>query len=308
MCAKPYTYKHLAHGRIQPPRCGEGCLAGSWSVWDYQVMWILPISVWLAAGTPSNAMSEGLEALKVLRAREAIILFERAKKEGPLDYADHTKLYEQLGTAYAYAGETDEAVEAFRMLLLLNPTVMLSYTISPKVTRAFEQARQESAGRRSLTVVVHHSRTVSQGNRNVEFDLELLANPHDFIQMVRLAMIDETGKETSKTVLLSSVASKISVSMPIDSFLSAEGTNLGYYLIGYDGSGNEVYLLGSRTDPRRVFVQYETKQLWYKTWWFWGAVVGLAALGAGAAALTSRGEKITERTGARIGFTIPGLP
>ena len=70
-----------------------------------------------AAPHGAKSLADGQKALVDFRPEEAMQLLEKAKTEGPYGYADHAKLYEQLGIAYAYLDLTDKAPEAFDTLL-----------------------------------------------------------------------------------------------------------------------------------------------------------------------------------------------
>src|SRR5688572_29310831 len=110
-------------------------------------MFLLLITMCLVAAPKGRALDQGAKALVDFRPEEAIVLLERAKTEGPYGYDDHAKLYEQLGIAYAYLDRSEDALAAFDMLLAIDPTRAISYTLSPKVTFLFEQARSKAGAR-----------------------------------------------------------------------------------------------------------------------------------------------------------------
>src|SRR5215475_6029688 len=96
---------------------------------------------------PRSLLDQGVKALADFRAEDAIALLERAKKEGPYGRPDYIRLYEQLGIAYGYLDKNEDALKSFDMLLALDSGRAISYTLSPKVTFLFEQARSRASER-----------------------------------------------------------------------------------------------------------------------------------------------------------------
>ena len=63
---------------------------------------------------------------------------------------------------------------------------------------------------------------------------------------------------------------------------SVTGTEVEYYLVAQDVAGNVSYA-GTLEKPNKVaLVANPALKPWYKKWWVWGIVVGVAAAGAGA--------------------------
>jgi tetratricopeptide (TPR) repeat protein len=63
---------------------------------------------------------------------------------------------------------------------------------------------------------------------------------------------------------------------------SVTGTEVEYYLVAQDVAGNVSYA-GTLEKPNRVaLVANPELKPWYKKWWVWGIVAGVAAAGAGA--------------------------
>src|SRR5688572_31819020 len=99
-------------------------------------------ALFLSLCAAPGSLDRATEALAEFRVDEALQLLERAKSEGPYRYADHVRLYEQLGIALAYVGNHEEAIAAFDHMLAIDPSHALSYSLSPKATLPFERARQ----------------------------------------------------------------------------------------------------------------------------------------------------------------------
>ena len=63
---------------------------------------------------------------------------------------------------------------------------------------------------------------------------------------------------------------------------SVTGTEVEYYLVAQDVAGNVSYA-GTLQKPNKVaLVANPAVKPWYKKWWVWGIVAGVAAAGAGA--------------------------
>src|SRR5688572_17213214 len=115
-------------------------------------MYALALALVLAAETKS--LERGSQLLAEFRAEDAIVVLEAAKKAGPYSRADYIRLFEQLGIGYAYLDRGDDALAAFDMLLAIDPGRAISYTLSPKVTFLYEQARSAPEKRLPPTIDV----------------------------------------------------------------------------------------------------------------------------------------------------------
>src|SRR5207237_4499195 len=93
-------------------------------------------------GDASVKHDAGAKALAELKVDEAKAALDAAEKSGPLDHDHHVMLWEQRGIAAAYVDDDATAKSAFDMMLALDPTHILSYTLSPKATFAFETVRK----------------------------------------------------------------------------------------------------------------------------------------------------------------------
>ena len=105
-----------------------------------------PLILILAALVPtaSGSFAKGSKALAEFRPEKAVKLLKKATKEGPYGYQDYVRLHEELGIAYAYVEDQAAAKREFSLVLMLDPGHAISYTLSPKVTFLFEQARQQA--------------------------------------------------------------------------------------------------------------------------------------------------------------------
>ena len=147
---------------------------------------MFPAVVALVLCADPSALEQGAQAVKELRANEAIVLLEKARTEGPWSYAEHARLYEQLGIAYSYEGRSNEALAAFQTLLAIDPGHALAYTLSPKVTFLFEKARDQARTRAAPAIDVSWPRD-GKIDAAVPVTVEVVADPAGWMKRVVLS-------------------------------------------------------------------------------------------------------------------------
>src|SRR4051794_34472489 len=82
-------------------------------------------------GDAAGKVAAGKQALGKLDVDAAKVALEAADHGGPLDHDANVTLWEQRGIAAAYVNDERTASAAFDMLLALDPSHFLSYTLSP---------------------------------------------------------------------------------------------------------------------------------------------------------------------------------
>jgi hypothetical protein len=242
------------------------------------------------ADKAGSALEQGASALADLRAEDAVALFEQAKKEGPYSRGDHIKLWEQLGVAYAYLERSKEALGAFDVLLALDPGRAISYTLSPKVTFVFEQARSLAADRVPPTIDLRWPLGLTVEDR-IPIDLEVVADPHKFLKRAQLHWrLKGSPNYELVDVDLPEVGGTHHIELPPVAAASSRDEVIELYLVGYDARRNEVYQWGSETHPREISVSYEQREAWYTEWWIWAIAGTVVAAGASAAVFAATRE------------------
>ena len=233
----------------------------------------------LALAAP-NSLDQAARALADFRPDDAVALLTKAKDEGPYAHEDHVRLYEQLGIAYAYLERADDAKHAFDVMLALEPTRAIRYTLSPKVTFLFEQARERASSRETPAIDLSWSRDLTVTDP-IPIAIEVVADPHQFLEkaLVRFRTKgNPTWQETS--IELPEPGQVARIELPPGAPLSVQSESVEVYAIAYDQKGNEVLLWGSEKRPREIGLSYEPPDPWYGKWWVWvaaGAVVAAAA-------------------------------
>lgn len=251
---------------------------------------LVQILALFVAADGAKSLEKGAHALAEFRAEDAVVNLEKAKSEGPYSRAEHIKLYEQLGIAYAYVERSDDALAAFNTLLALDPGRAISYTLSPKVTFLFEQARGAVAGQVPPTIDVRWPLGL-RVDQPMPIDVEVVSDPKKFFVRAELhhRVKGALSYETSK-IELPKIAEPKHVELPPAAPGALKDQVVEIYLLAYDSSGNEVYQWGSDTRPREISVRYEAPDPWYSKWWVWAIAGTVVAAGASAAAVAVSSE------------------
>ena len=144
-------------------------------------------------GPGRNSIAKGESLLDEGQFDLAAQTLASATAQGPHSHATHVRLFEQLGIANAYREDSNAASKAFAKLLMLSPSHLLSYTLSPRATLKFEKARQAVLGKAlpSLNVRLPVDNEVS---RPVEVDLEVLADPDASLKQATLYVSDSSWR------------------------------------------------------------------------------------------------------------------
>lgn len=248
----------------------------------------LILSAFLSPAAGAESLDLGAKALADFRADEAVMLLEKAKSEGPYGYADHARLYEQLGIAYAYLERADDAREAFDMLLAIDPARAISYTLSPKVTFLFEQARGKALARTPPTVQVSWPSRLMTGEE-LPIDVEVVADPKAFLKRAALFYRQRGAPRWESTRFeLAPAGTRHQINLPPVASDRAEALEL--HLTAFDDRGNAVLEWGSERRPRELVLSSEPPTPWYGKWWVWAVAGGVVAAGAAAAAVAVSNE------------------
>ncbi|MCA9552535.1 MAG: hypothetical protein KC933_21055 [Myxococcales bacterium] len=244
-----------------------------------------PIALCLLLAAAPSPVEEAAAALADFRPEDAVQLLEAAKEDGPFPHEEHALLYEELGIAYAYLERSDDAVRAFVTMLALDPTRAISYTLSPKVTFLFEEARKQARGRPEPALDVSWPRDLKVEDP-VPVDVGVLADPEGFLQRGRLYFREKGQADfQSLTLQLPPPGRDLrQVKVPPLAAGATEPKVVELYLVATDARDNEVLLFGSAARPREVSLAYEPPDPWYGKWWVWVIAGSVVAATAGTVA------------------------
>jgi hypothetical protein len=181
------------------------------------------------------------------------------------------------------------------MLLALDPGRVLRYTLSPRVTLLFEEARRRAADRPALTIELGWPRDRSVSDP-VPFTVEVLADRRRLLSSAAVIWRARGSGSYRRTRFdLGGARALRRVELPPAAPRSQRPLVLEFYLVAYDQRGNEVYRWHDAQRPRELALRFSPRQPWYKRWWVWG-IAGAALAGAVGAATAAA----TWEPGARV--------
>ena len=228
-------------------------------------------------GDGGAKVAEGKRALARLDVDLAKLALDAADHGGPLDHDANVTLWEQRGIAAAYLDDERTASAAFDMLLALDPSHFLSYTLSPKATFVFEKVRNDTRQRGvpALDINWPHGPRVGEP---VPIDLEVVADPKRFLRRATV-FVRTRGETTWRATDLALDAPERRIVLP--AVQAARPVSLELYLRAYDDHGNEVLTWADAARPREIALGYDPPTPWYRQTWFYAAVGGVVAAGVG---------------------------
>jgi hypothetical protein len=251
----------------------------------------------LVAQPGPATLTEAEKALADFRPEDAVNILARAQTKGPYGYREHARLYELSGIAHAYLEEKAEALEAFDLMLAIDPTRAISYTLSPKVTFLFEEARKRAAERSPPTLQVTWPAT-PEADSEIPVGLEVIDDPRGFLKQAVLFHRAKGAPEFEPVpITLLPRGERAELTLPAIARPSAAPTAVELYVVAKDGRANEVLLWGTRERPRELALATGAPTPWYGKWWVWAIAAGVVAAGATTAIVAVSREP---------GATVPG--
>lgn len=234
----------------------------------------------VARGAGVTLLDRGTAALAEFNVDAALPLLEQARGAGPHIHADHVRLYEQLGIAYAYLERQRDALEAFGLLLRLDPGHLLSYTLSPRATFLFEKVRRKARDEPAPAVDLTWPRDL-ETTQPVPVDIEVIADPAGYLSKAQLR-VRTRGAETYEVVDLTLPKEGLYERVVLPASGAKQNGAIEVYLTVYDGDGNEVLVWADPARPREIPLRYDAPSPWYRTWWVWAIAGSVVAVGTGA--------------------------
>jgi hypothetical protein len=285
-------------GLFAPPRRG----LARW----YLVVLLVLGSAGDASGQPAPASQPasrpGKVPVKVVRVRDlledAIGRYQASDFTGARQLLDEvigyvgterTRLAQQ---AYAYRAfvhlafdEREQAVAAFERALEINTELDLP-PASPKIRRAFEQARRRH--RDKIRALDHDPPTLQHappksGTYGRPLSIEARATDPSGVKRVVLHFRQQGNRGFSSVNMeRRGQDGQYVASLPT---MVVAHPGVEYYIAAWDNLGNGPGLKGSTGAPIRIEVQGRPPAAadagpkpWYKRWWVWATVAGVAAV------------------------------
>jgi hypothetical protein len=236
------------------------------------------VRVRLDAATAASAAGDPDAALVELQPRTPMVFAE---------FVEHQRL---LATARAFVDDVDGAVAAFDELLATDPGFTMPYTVSPRVTLAFERARAARRGRLPLMfevaapalvppatpIVVEGRRRSDPAQAITQLALDVdVPGSGDARQTYTLAAVEGDG-----TVRFTVPAPLITSSSPTDD-ASRRGVLLRRQLRGLEVDGVERFVAA----PVSVPVGFAATPSVWESPWVWGSAAVVMIAGAVTAAV-----------------------
>lgn len=226
------------------------------------------------------ALARAQESLAAFDVDSAVALLEERLANGPYAHALLVTLHEQLGIAYSYLKDEKRALDSFRTLLALEPGHLLSYTLSPQATFLYEKARNQSEALPETHLQVSWPQGLSESER-IPLSVEVVSDPLAMLDSLALYVRSDAAEPYRRLQISLPKAGDVKrVVLPAPK--TKRESVLELYGSAYDKLGNEVLLWFDAKNPRELPLGYTAPSPWYRKWWVWAAVGGVAAIGTGA--------------------------
>lgn len=209
--------------------------------------------------------------------------------DGPWSHAQLVRLLRLVATARAFAGDLDGAVDVFGALLACEPGFTVPYTSSPKVTFAFQKAREQATTPIAVDVVTP---PVARLDEEIAVVVRRAADARGQVTRLVLKASDRrTGDVIRFEIEAPPVGTASTVTLPARSSENAvvdeagrPGVRLALQVTGLDRHRSEVFV----GDVVELPVGYDARPatLWESpALWIGVAVVGVVIAGATSALL-----------------------
>ena len=229
-------------------------------------------------GDGAAQIARGQEALAKQDVDQAKAPLDAADRGGPLDHESNITLWELRGIAAAYVDDQKTASSAFDMLLALDPSHFLSYTLSPKATFVFEKARNDVKLRGAPELDVNWP-TGQKVGEPVPLDVEVIADPKHFLKSATIFVRTRGDRDWRAADVTLKTGRNTRITLP--EVHADKPVSLELFLRAYDARGNEVLAWAHPTRPREIPLRYDPPTPWYRKWWVIGIAGTAAALGTG---------------------------
>jgi hypothetical protein len=280
--------------------------------------------------TWGRASSSRVEEVKQLYDKlfydDALKVCQAVLDSGHNSRRDLVRLLTYKGLIEAVSDKRKRARNAFKRVLVLDPLIDLGKGHPPRVQRDIAAARKWFKHRKPLMIELEIPEQADRKGATT-INLALISDP---LSMVKRAMLHVRAGDAGgyKTLPVARPAGqKLSWRVKPSRLLGGRNAReLQLYVSALDANFNEVAVLGTAREPRRLALSgapaplaavtpathgseqpgSATTRPWYKRWWIWavvGAVVTTTAIAAGAA---SSGPE--ERVDAPISIVPAGEP
>ncbi len=267
----------------------------------------------LAASSGAEAQSGGSNAEcrsnpHLARARELYddLNFEEAATtlQRAIEFSnncrwDLAEIYRLKAYVDAVNGERERCHRDFEIFLALNPDWDMPPDVAPKIKNCFEDAKSVAKSRRELAIA-HEAPAEVQPNAPVSLKIKV-TDPLRLVDQVRLFFRREGVKVF--TVVSQRADDTVSIVIPALAVPpDPQGYKIEYVVRAVDRWDGVLTEQGNSKKPLVFAVAPGTTgESLVQQWWFWTAIAGVVALGAGAVIIASQSKDT-------VGLTVTAPP
>lgn len=267
----------------------------------------------LAASSGAEAQSGGSNAEcrsnpHLARARELYddLNFEEAATtlQRAIEFSnncrwDLAEIYRLKAYVDAVNGERERCHRDFEIFLALNPDWDMPPDVAPKIKNCFEDAKSVAKSRRELAIT-HEAPAEVQPNAPVSLKIKV-TDPLRLVDQVRLFFRREGVKVF--TVVSQRADDTVSIVIPALAVPpDPQGYKIEYVVRAVDRWDGVLTEQGNAKKPLIFAVAPGTTgESLVQQWWFWTAIAGVVALGAGAVIIASQSKDT-------VGLTVTAPP
>lgn len=250
---------------------------------------------------PDNPLIvQGIALYEDLEYEQSIEVLQRALVRAENVPDQKVAIFKYLALNYLVLGRMEDARQAFRQLLAIQPDFALGMEFSPEHRAFLEEVRVqwEGEGRpgwrppetRLPPVALQHD-LPAQARPGQTLELTVRTeDPAGRTERVVVAYRTAGSGEFTRARALPRADGSLLATIPGDTI---EPPVVEYYFEALDGSGTVVAQMGSASIPLRVPVPGEEEGGVLTAWWFWTAIgVGVAAAVAIPVAILMTGEDV----------------
>lgn len=252
---------------------------------------------------------------KQLYYSQAMAVCKKALLEGKNSRRELIYLLGFKGLIEAAMGKREQAVDAFKQMLVIDPRSKLAVGQPPRVEQAFDDAQKWIAKHGALSVAISAPEKAAR-DATVQIGLTVVSDPYS---MAGHAVLHLRPSGTKLFSARSSRGEAISWEIRLDVLEGIDRADaLEYYVVVYDPDQNEVMLFGSSIRPRRIGLPtakpavpplvvravngteerpapsasgHTTAKPWFKRWRLWAVVSTIfVAVTVGTAVAISAGS------------------
>lgn len=227
-----------------------------------------------------STLSEADQAFEALEYAAAAELYEEVRSAQTLSYEQNVRLHERLGIALASIDQGSKAEVVFEKLVAMAPGFVLSYKYAPKVTFAFERARQRQRSNGAPNIQLNWPSGVSV-HEPLPVSVEVLNDPLGAAKGASLVLRRDGGQVTQLPFPLKG---RTAIEIPPAPKSLKKNSTLEFYVLAKDAANNEIYRIGAPNSPRRAVTLYVEPRRWYEQWYWWAAAGVVLAGAAGTTA------------------------